>query len=109
MRPGYASAEVPTWTVPLAPSPADRAALVAAFRAAGLFEADWEARRPRHIGGSGWTLEATADGQTVSVPRDAVAEVGDATAVEAAVRGLVPEAVWADLRARRQAFITARR
>ncbi|MBC13014.1 MAG: hypothetical protein CMM85_08610 [Rhodothermaceae bacterium] len=107
LRPGYAGADTPTWTVPLTPTASDREVLVTALREAGLFEADSTPRRPRHIGGSGWTLRVTAEGRSVSVPRDAVAEAGDPAAVEAAVRGLVPDAVWADLRARRQAFIAA--
>ena len=107
LRPGYAGADTPTWTVPLTPTASDREVLVTALREAGLFEADWTPRRPRHIGGSGWTLRVTAEGRSVSVPRDAVAEAGDPAAVEAAVRALVPDAVWADLRARRQAFIAA--
>ena len=107
LRPGYAGADTPTWTVPLTPTAFDRETLVTALREAGLFEADWTPRRPRHIGGSGWTLRVTAEGRSVSVPRDAVAEAGDPAAVETAVRALVPDAVWADLRARRQAFIAA--
>ena len=109
LRPGYGGADTPTWTVLLEPTASDREALVTALHDAGLFEADWTPRRPRHIGGSGWTLRATAEGRSVSVPRNAIAEAGDPAAVEAAVRALVPDAVWADLRARRQAFIAALR
>ena len=75
LRPGYAGADTPTWTVPLTPTAFDRETLVTALREAGLFEADWTPRRPRHIGGSGWTLRVTAEGRSVSVPRDAVAEI----------------------------------
>ena len=50
-----------------------------------------------------------APGVVVEGVLDAIAEAGDPAAVEAAVRALVPDAVWADLRARRQAFIAALR
>lgn len=109
MTPGYGHHKPPTWTVPLAVSDADRATLLAALRDAGLFEADWAPPARRKIGGSGWRLDVTADGQTVAMPRDAVASGGDAAAIEAAVRALVPASVWADLRARRNAYQAARR
>ena len=111
MQPGYGSEDVPTWTVPLALSPAERDALFEALHAAGLGD-DWEVDRsgPPRIGGHHWRLTVTASGGTVEVRSAARNGDGDRPdALREAVRAAVPDAVWSDLHARRDAFVAARR
>lgn len=110
MRPGYGSEDVPTWTLPLDLGPADRDALFAALHAAGLGDDWWVDRSgPPQVGGSHWRLTVTAGGETTEVRSPARNAAGERPEpLHAAVRAAVPDAAWADLRARRAASIAAR-
>lgn len=109
MRPGYATAEVPTWTAPLALGPDARDALYDALCAAGL-HASWRSPARPPIGGSHWRLTVTASGETVTIRSAATNSDGRSPdALREAVRAAVPAAVWDDLHARRSAFVSAYR
>jgi hypothetical protein len=77
--------------------------LYADLDAAGLFSTRWREESDPPVGGSYWSLTATADGRTVEVPTYVVeGQQAAAEQIAGRVRAVVPAAVQAELDAWRE-------
>ncbi|HMQ31645.1 MAG TPA: hypothetical protein PKD53_13025 [Chloroflexaceae bacterium] len=105
MVPDYPGEGVPVWTEPFS---VDRAALDGMYATMvenGLLSERWRAESDPPIGGSSEDLAAAAGGRTVEIPSFVVqAQRERAEAIYAALREVVPAAIFADLEARRAAY-----
>ena len=88
MTPGYPGAHVPTWSLRFQLDAEDLDALYTVLRVEGLFSPDWhEPPGPPPVGGSVWSLTATANSQEVSVS-------GQMTSSDGARPKPLRDAVW---------------
>ena len=102
--PDYPQHNPPTWREPFPVTAEALARLYALLEEAGLFQRAWRRRERGATGGELAWLEVTAGGRTVKVPAQLAARDAEALApVYAAVRALVPAALWQALEARREA------
>lgn len=110
MRPDYPSGDTPTWSLPFQLDPEAFDTLYTLLRLEGLFSGDWRDPDSRRIGGSLWSVRATAEGQEVTVEGLQQTEAGERpTAIREAIWDAVPEGVRAELATRRKAYIAAYR
>ncbi len=107
--PGYAFESPPRWVSTFTVDAAAAAALERVIEQQAVWTRAWKAPddgRSRAVGGSQRTLRLSRGGSVVSVPADLTPEdraaIGE---VEEAVRALVPEPLWRDLRARHAAHM----
>jgi hypothetical protein len=108
MRPDYPSDEVPTWTEAFTLSPAQLDAFYAVLVAQGLFRENWRAEDVPPVGGSSDDVRITAHGRQVEIPSFVVQEqAARADAITAAVRALVPPAIWEKLTTQREEYVAA--
>ncbi len=107
--PDYAGPDVPTWVEPFQLSGAERGALYAALVAQDVLRERWQAEPMPPVGGSSATLQVTAHGQTITLPNFVVeGQQSRAAAIHALVEAQVPEAIWRQLRAQRDAYMAER-
>lgn len=109
--PGYAFESPPRWVSDFDIAPAAAAALVRVLDEQAAWTRGWQAPedgRSRAVGGSQRTLRLSRGGQVTSVPAD-LSPVDRAAfdVIESAVRAMVPEMLWRDLRARHAAHIAS--
>lgn len=110
LLPDYAQHNPPVWSEPFAVSCEALSGLYAMLQGIGALTRAWRQPERRPVGDSYAWLEIAAGGKTARVPDHLVPE--DAAAVVPVyetLRRLVPEALWADLMARREAYIEAYR
>ncbi len=104
--PDYAGPDVPVWTETVNLDAAQMDTLYAALLSDGLFSTNWQADDGPPVGGSSYTLIATANGVTVTVPSYVVADQSAAAdALAATVNALIPSATWDALNAQREQYI----
>jgi hypothetical protein len=108
MIPDYAGEGVPVWTEPFTVPQADLDRMYRTMVERGLLSEDWRAVDDPPVGGSSATMSAVAEGRIVEIPAFLeAAQSGRADAIYAALRQVVPEALFADLEARRAAYEAA--
>jgi len=107
-QPDYAFSNPPVWTEPLALSAADLDALYALAVARGVLRERWADVDDPPVGGEVEWAEITVDGRVYALPAHVSAADQEAVqAVYAAIRALVPAAIWEKLEAQRQAYMDA--
>lgn len=105
--PGYAFESPPRWVMPFTVDPPAAQALAQLLDRHAVWTRSWRTRdrsRSPAVGGSQRTFRFTNGGAVVSIPEDL--ESPDRAVVdeiEAAVRALVPEALWREVRERHAA------
>lgn len=107
-QPDYAFSEPPVWTEAFTVTAAALDAVYALARANDVLRDGWGAVDDPPVGGELETAAFTADGRTYTWPY-ALTEADQARVqpVYAAIRALVPPAVWEKLEAQRQAYMDA--
>ncbi|GAB5534989.1 MAG: hypothetical protein Rubg2KO_12380 [Rubricoccaceae bacterium] len=110
LTPGYSSKDVPTWSLPFRLNAEAFDALYTVLRLEGLFSADWRDPDRRTVGGSLWSVHATAEGQDVTVKGlQQTSDGARPTPIREAIWGAVPEGIRAELADRRKAYVAAYR
>lgn len=105
MIPDYPGEGVPVWTEPFTVAPAELDQMYATMVAEGLLDERWSALDSPPIGGGSATMTAVAQGRTVAIPAFLPpAQQSRADAIYAALRGVVPQAIFDDLEAQRAAY-----
>lgn len=100
---------VPVWTEPFTVARADLDRLYAVLVEQGLFRERWRTRDEVPVGGSSEDLTVVAGGRTVEIPvYPEPAQSERAEAIYAALRGVVPAEIFADLEARRAEYVAER-
>jgi len=103
--PDYSFANPPVWTETFDLSGDDLTALYKLMTAQGVFDRRWRQQEPPPVGGGSAAADITAGGQHVAIP--ALLEAEDEQAigeVYAAIRALVPQAIWDKLRAQHEEY-----
>lgn len=106
MTPDYPGEGVPVWSEPFSVERADLDRLYATMVERGLLSERWRAQDMPPVGGSSEDLTVVAGGRTITIPAFPVANQSErAEAIYAALRGVVPASLFADLEARRAAYV----
>lgn len=101
--PDYSGEGVPEWREAFAVTDEQLDRAYGLMVEAEVFDRRWSEMRDRPVGGDTEWLSVMANGVSVRIP--ALPEGGEALEpVYDAVRGLVPDAIWESLRARRQEY-----
>ncbi len=109
MTPDYPSEGVPVWTEPFSLDRDTLDRMYATMVEQGLLRERWRAESIPPVGGSSEDLTAVAGGRTVEIPSFVVASQRErAQAIYAALRSVVPNEIFADLEARREAYVAER-
>ncbi len=106
MIPDYPGEGVPVWSEPFSVPRAELDRLYGAMIEEGLFRESWRAMELPPVGGSSERLTVVGEGRMVTIPAFPIpAQEERAAAIIAALRGVVPAAIVADLEARRDAYV----
>lgn len=110
MTPGYSGRDIPTWSLPFQLDADAFDALYTTLRLEGLFADHWKAPETRRVGGSLWSVRATAEGQEVTVEGLHQTDTGARpTPIRKAIWEAVPEDIRAELATRRTAYVQEQR
>ncbi|MEO0557681.1 MAG: hypothetical protein AAF170_05790 [Bacteroidota bacterium] len=106
MTPDYSGADVPTWTLPFHLDAEAIDDLYTTLGLEGLFSIDWqEPPGPPRVGGSLWSVTATAGGQQATVKNLMVSPEGERPkAIREVIWEAVPKGLRAELVIRRNAY-----
>lgn len=109
MWPDYPREGVPEWTESFSLSADELDALYETMVSEGLLTEEWTESDEPSVGGPTSSLEATAHGRQVEMPDslETGVQMSRAAAIAEALRASVPEAIWSDLEARREAYVAA--
>ncbi len=106
MVPDYPSSGVPEWTETFTVEPAAMDDLFRLLVAKGVFTEKWRAQDMPPVGGSSDSASITANGQAVTIPSFVIDQQAESAAdIAAAIRGLVPQAIWDKLEGQRQQYM----
>lgn len=106
MIPDYAGEGVPVWSEPFTVAPAQLNQMYATMVARGLLSERWAALDDPPVGGSSEDMSVVAAGRTVTIPAFvAPAQQSRAEAIYAALREVVPPAIFEGLEAKRAAYV----
>lgn len=106
MVPDYAGDEVPVWSEPFSVSREQVAQLYGVIVDRGLFSQTWRELEDPPVGGSSEMMSVVANGRIVTIPAFLPPDQRErAEDLYAALRSLVPTAVFAGLEARRAAYV----
>jgi hypothetical protein len=105
MIPDYPGEGVPVWNEPFTVAPAALNQMYATMQASGLLSERWSELDDPPVGGSSANMTVVAAGRTVTIPAFLPpAQQGRAETIYATLRGVVPQAIFDDLEARRAAY-----
>jgi hypothetical protein len=103
--PDYPAKGTPIWTEDFTASPEEMETLYRSLVSHGMFTQRWREQERPPVGGSTFSLRATALGKAAHVPALVVpAQAKAAEAMGAAVRAAVPQAIWKKLNARLEQY-----
>ena len=106
MTPDYPGPDVPVWTENFALDTTALDALYDQLLAQGAFTTQWREEDDPPVGGSHFTMDITANGQTVTIPHFVVASQAAAQGdISDTIVAVVPQAVWDTLEAQRQQYV----
>jgi len=106
MIPDYPGDQIPVWIEPFTVSQANLDRLFQFMSDHGMFTQDWRAQYHPPVGGSSERLAVTAVGQTIYVPAYVAAnQASAAKEIYAAIKALVPQAVWDKLNTQHEQYI----
>lgn len=109
MRPDYPGGDTPTWSLPFQLAPEAFDELYTGLRLDGLFESDWLDPERRRVGGSLWSVRATANGHEFEVSGMQRSRTVDSPKpIREAIWEAVPKGIRAELADRRKGYIAER-
>lgn len=107
--PGYAFEAPPRWVEAFTIESAQAAQLQALVQHLRAMDRDWPEAPGEAVGGSQRSIHLRRGARAVDVPNQLCAsDAALADALEAALRALVPEAVWASIRQRHADYVESR-
>lgn len=105
MVPDYPGEGVPVWSEPFSVERASLDQMYATMVEQGLLSQRWSAEDSPPVGGSSEDMSVVAGGRTITIPSFLPsAQQARAEAIYAALRAVVPQAIFDDLEARRAAY-----
>ena len=110
MIPDYPGEDVQVWSEPFTVEQGELDELYRLMFEKRAFEQAWRAQDEPPVGGSGEWLTATAHGRTIEIPAYVVeSQEPAAEEIYAAIRALVPQAIWDRLHAQREQYMEEHR